>query len=471
MCQTNRSNERKRKGTWKSGNPKRAKVAPLSTFPINRLFPEILAEIFWNCLPEPSLVYTMSKNEAPLLLCCVCSSWRNLALATPALWTTVGVTIDKRTMKPLVGGQVINTWLERSGTLPLVLNLIYWPLGPRRIMPTILETILTVFYSHSSRWQTVTLYLPEPPLMSIPRLDAPLLRSFSLEGTWDRPMCFPFSKTPRLTTLNWPFPLDVPAKPQIPWYQISCLHIPRGMTYFSTSEVIRSCPKLEDLNVNFAPLSGTAMVVDSRPLRKSAVKSHSLRELCITVWGDSSPFLDSLMLPALKEFEFKVDPSGNAPLTTPPVHNAILDLLTRSNCKLDRLELGNCGFSPSAILRCFEHKSLETIEALWIWNGRDQLRMINDEVLVCLTILPSSSPSRILLPKLRRLKLDMCLAASPGMLGRMVHSRRFLSGKHGVERLEYFGVMDRELHHADKHAINRAASNGLVTSTMNIQQG
>ncbi|KAF8346226.1 hypothetical protein F5887DRAFT_1185157 [Amanita rubescens] len=206
------------------------------------------------------------------------------------------------------------------------------------------------------------------------------------------------------------------------------------------------------------------MVVDNRLPRKSVVRS--LRKLCITVSEDSSPFLDSLMLPALKEFEIEVyfedddvDDVEGPLLTTPHAYKTILDLLTRSNCKLDRLELSNCGFSPSVIRRCFEHKSLETIEALKIGNVRDQ-SMTNDKVLARLTILPSSSPSRILLLKLTCLELEMCLAASPGKLGRMVYSRHFLPGKRGVERLKYFSV-DQKFHRADKDLINKAVLDGL----------
>ena len=164
----------------------------------------------------------MSRSEAPLLLCLcrVCSGWRKLALATPALWTTVGIAIRKLNMDPLAAGRVIDTWLERSGALPLRLYLIYLirlPLWPQSTMPSLLKAILTTFYSHSIKWQVVTLYLPEPPLMSIPPLEVPLLRSFSLEGMWDESIRFPFSKVPRLTGLTWPSPLYIPSNPQIPW--------------------------------------------------------------------------------------------------------------------------------------------------------------------------------------------------------------------------------------------------------------
>lgn len=140
--------DEKHEDTQKLGSPKQAKAAPLSTFPINHLPPEILAEVFWNCLPETMPQYAISSRKAPLLLCRVCSLWRKLALVTPTLWTTLAIVIRKLSMDLLVGGQVINTWLERSGTLPLELSLLYSP--PWRpqgtTVPTLLETILTVFY-------------------------------------------------------------------------------------------------------------------------------------------------------------------------------------------------------------------------------------------------------------------------------------------------------------------------------------
>ncbi|KIL67071.1 hypothetical protein M378DRAFT_52626, partial [Amanita muscaria Koide BX008] len=60
---------------------------------IQRLCPEILAEIFTFCLPYapevPWRVERTSSRNAPLLLCSVCSSWRSLAISTPRLWQTL----------------------------------------------------------------------------------------------------------------------------------------------------------------------------------------------------------------------------------------------------------------------------------------------------------------------------------------------------------------------------------------------
>ncbi|KIL67105.1 hypothetical protein M378DRAFT_74354, partial [Amanita muscaria Koide BX008] len=56
---------------------------------IQRLCPDILAEIFAFCLPEVTAwIIQISSRDAPLLLCSVCSSWRSLALSTPRLWQT-----------------------------------------------------------------------------------------------------------------------------------------------------------------------------------------------------------------------------------------------------------------------------------------------------------------------------------------------------------------------------------------------
>src|SRR6266550_3321160 len=198
-------------------------AGPSSAFPINRFAREILTEIFWNCLPrltDPKS-WIMSSDKAPLLLCCVCSSWRSIVLDTPRLWNIVAISIHNLKRDPQVGRQVINSWLERSKSLPVGLYLIYRPKGFSRTGGDLLGTILSVFYSHSSRWQHVFLILSYAPTLSFPQLNAPLLESFILLGSWDEdedePLLLPFSNSPHLKQLYWSFPIDVPANPHIRW--------------------------------------------------------------------------------------------------------------------------------------------------------------------------------------------------------------------------------------------------------------
>lgn len=107
-------------------------TATQSVFPISQLPREILAERFWISMAEATpaeMPVQMWRRAAPLLPCSVCSSWRELALAMPELWSSVGIIIRNPDMDPLATADVINTWLERSGTLPLTLCLGQLSLG------------------------------------------------------------------------------------------------------------------------------------------------------------------------------------------------------------------------------------------------------------------------------------------------------------------------------------------------------
>ena len=208
-------------------------MAKHSVFPINQFPREILAEIFWNCLPG-----TNSKQMLKgMRLFSICSSWRQLALATPKLWTTVGMVIGNPDRDPsATGTQVVNTWLERSGTLPLNLYLTQLPLSMSYNIPpmsstdpVLAQSILSAFYSHSSRWQDVNLRSYSIWSFFLPGLDTPLLRSFRLLGPRLEASHFPLRNSSRFAELSWPSTLDVPNNSQISWGQISCLKILDGM--------------------------------------------------------------------------------------------------------------------------------------------------------------------------------------------------------------------------------------------------
>ncbi|KAJ7176016.1 hypothetical protein C8R46DRAFT_1080419 [Mycena filopes] len=73
--------------------------------PISRLPTEISSEIFRYCLPISPRAAT-----APMLLLQICSSWADIALSTPALWSTIHV-----------GGsrvELLQLWLERAQSYP-----------------------------------------------------------------------------------------------------------------------------------------------------------------------------------------------------------------------------------------------------------------------------------------------------------------------------------------------------------------
>ncbi|KAF7346539.1 hypothetical protein MSAN_01882000 [Mycena sanguinolenta] len=85
-----------------------------------RLPPDILREIFVACLPtERNAV--MSAQEAPLLLCRICSAWRTIALSSPRLWASLHVPFDWVICNESRAPAVVQ-WLQRSGACPISLS-------------------------------------------------------------------------------------------------------------------------------------------------------------------------------------------------------------------------------------------------------------------------------------------------------------------------------------------------------------
>ena len=251
-------------GKWTRVKRATPEPRPCSVFPINQWPREILTEIFWNCVPKitETASWVSSSYYGPLSLCRVCSSWYALALATPKLWTTVVIIIGDRCVDLSDVTHVTNVWLQRSGALPLTLRLDHNLHLPNKAKPAVVDAILSIFYSYSSRWQNVALNLHEHRSMSFPRLDTPLLQSFHLGGYWSKRFHFPFSPSPRLKGISWPFALDARTNPQILWSQISYLHFSYRMSFFAASETIRLCPRLEEFSVMLTSHHSMSMATD-----------------------------------------------------------------------------------------------------------------------------------------------------------------------------------------------------------------
>jgi len=94
---------------------------------IHKLPPEIGSHIFYLCLPSldtPMSTSTPGQEwKRPLKLGAVCRKWRQLAWATPNLWSTLLLKIKPSTPRSLAESlpDLLREWLGRSGLLPLTL--------------------------------------------------------------------------------------------------------------------------------------------------------------------------------------------------------------------------------------------------------------------------------------------------------------------------------------------------------------
>ncbi|KAJ7140702.1 hypothetical protein C8R44DRAFT_604206, partial [Mycena epipterygia] len=87
--------------------------------PARRLPSDIVRGIFTASMPTGNSI--MAGEESPLLLCQICSAWRELALSAPRLWSSLHIVIPDRSRVDDLA-DTVTAWLSRSGILPLSLS-------------------------------------------------------------------------------------------------------------------------------------------------------------------------------------------------------------------------------------------------------------------------------------------------------------------------------------------------------------
>ncbi|KAJ7153889.1 hypothetical protein C8R43DRAFT_1001434 [Mycena crocata] len=159
--------------------------------PIRRLPDDIVQEVFLACLPRHRNA-AMSPEEAPLLLCRICSVWRALALATPMLWASLHVQIAFILQRE-DRMHAVAQWVKRSGGCPLSLSVsgpspADYPSGlpdpeademaPDLLLGTLLQS--------ASRWRDVALNdLPPVYAEQLRGAPTPLLQAIQIRDEQD----------------------------------------------------------------------------------------------------------------------------------------------------------------------------------------------------------------------------------------------------------------------------------------------
>ncbi|KAJ6541308.1 hypothetical protein B0H10DRAFT_1398523, partial [Mycena sp. CBHHK59/15] len=93
-------------------------------YPVLTLPPEITSHIFLNCLPFHGRVQP-SATKAPLVLAQVCRHWRDVALATARLWSSIDLKFEDGCRNIPDNGTIplLRTWLSRAKRSPISLTL------------------------------------------------------------------------------------------------------------------------------------------------------------------------------------------------------------------------------------------------------------------------------------------------------------------------------------------------------------
>lgn len=154
--------------------------------PAPMLIPELLSHIFLHCRAEHWSLDTMASDTAPLLIGQVCSFWRNVALASPRLWTSPNIVIThRREMHTLAA--LFKLFLGRSGTCLLQARFLFRMSG-RKFDDY--SPLFDLFLQHSHHWQEVELRIPLSKVCHLAEIKnrVPFLNKVSIHVSDDSPL-------------------------------------------------------------------------------------------------------------------------------------------------------------------------------------------------------------------------------------------------------------------------------------------
>ncbi|KAJ6551414.1 hypothetical protein B0H19DRAFT_1157547 [Mycena capillaripes] len=103
------------------GGPGLADSSP--AFPVSTLLNEIVTEIFLHFPPTYPLCPPLTGPLSPTSLTHVCRQWREIALATPALWRAIPFT-DDNDIPWAQKTHMFKAWLSRSRHCLLSINIV-----------------------------------------------------------------------------------------------------------------------------------------------------------------------------------------------------------------------------------------------------------------------------------------------------------------------------------------------------------
>ncbi|KAJ7879010.1 hypothetical protein B0H14DRAFT_2566955 [Mycena olivaceomarginata] len=298
--------------------------------PVRRLPSEILGEIFSLVVSatfQVQLPPTGKTLDAPWLFTRICRRWSAVALATPALWSTVFLHLDCDGTQGSIS--LTNLCFQRSGNLPLTINIVQES-GTRDSHP-----LLDVALLSSERWKIADLYMAFPLFQQITKAHSSLpslttlLISIESRNDWRSHETFlkTFAVAPKLKdvkAISWGEGGFMAAPFTLPWDQLTRV----SATFASTLEALPVFRKLSHI----VECKFTFAKSEALPIDYSTIRLPHLCSLALKIESDDpdddpdmhepNSLLDFLQTPCLRS------------LTTYETakEEAVLGLITRSDC-------------------------------------------------------------------------------------------------------------------------------------------
>ncbi|CAA7264962.1 unnamed protein product [Cyclocybe aegerita] len=260
----------------------------------------------------------------------VCRAWRNVIRATPQMWTSIAVNMERSdTGYP----EFINSQFLRSGGLPLLVEVFSYPPPYRSLENPPVMRLFKIVNAHSNRWNCletclhpgILQYLHGNPETHTSLLEHILVKRYGSSSAYHVQDEFgmlnsnPSPTTVHLGDLSF-------GSIRISWHRVTHVEISSlsfdldsYLALFASAQVMTHLT-VQKLWFPHDALTSTPVV----PIEHTTLRALKIYECGLAL----NPLLRALKLPCLEEIF--IDYDYFAPLT---------DLITRSNCHLKRLTL------------------------------------------------------------------------------------------------------------------------------------
>lgn len=392
--------------------------------PIRNVPDELLSEILFISIHDPFSTpeefYGAFKATTS-----VCKRWRTLVISTKTIWSRIRV--DDECTPPI---ETIQTWLTRSGDIPIQLD-IYWYEDydeERR------EAILDVLIQACSRWEQLSLTLQLPQLEKLDTIiePMPILRRLVLDCPGGLELLSALSESAPLRTFAAAPALEeveISSDPHlclIPWPQLTAY----TLHYSSVRGCLWSMKQCLDL-VTCLIVAGHELdaVEDFPPVSPGPRTYPRLESWTVRVARPAffAELLDHVTAPNLEGLVLNL-PAYRADPSEVVASIPIIPFLTRSSCQLTWLWLQGSVLSASDLIDVLRHlPSLTDLAASQSDNGESP-PIFNKELFEGLTASHTGAKtsllgSPLLVPRLEELALEGLMNVDDEVLLRMISSR------------------------------------------------
>ncbi|KAJ7236206.1 hypothetical protein C8J57DRAFT_1571073 [Mycena rebaudengoi] len=289
----------------------------LVTYPVLTLPVEITSSIFLHRLPSHGRVIP-SPSRAPLVLAQICHHWREVALSTGELWSSLYLSTSfylAYTMPPARDHalrSLIQTWFSRAKTTPLSLGLNF---QISKVSPALLELVS----SFAGQIRRLDLHLYKGQFLQLRNIQTrfPLLQHLAMSSASKEEIGDFIKNTPtlqelrltdftRTTSLNFPLPL------------LNRLEISAHISLTTFLGILNNFPVLSHFKYNLCGPNTNGVDGSILPVFP-----------CLSSLAGDTIALCFITLPGLRELELHGSDE--------PDH--VRQLLARSSCIVDRLTL------------------------------------------------------------------------------------------------------------------------------------